>query len=384
MPRVYRLPVFNLRCAVWHEYLPADLADWDGRRPAVAPDLTPICQLYYPRNAVGRQLHGIRESAFDSFLKTGFQQLRVPKGTDIRAPWIAYQGIAWDKADLVEVPLGSGRLYAAMMVDDAHAGFTNEYRVAILSQISDGTTGSILHSGSAWASSILPAADVFNAASGSTYTSVIIPPDDSMMVASGSGFMSLIFPPEWDAQLPCGSAWSSVVYPPSPLLQLGAGSAFVLDYNPVIADESLDAGSAYQSVVYPPKKATEFPSGCAYTSVISVPSTPVTPGATCAAAAPITLPFTQSFTQSFGSPAWLKFTAAAGQYHVKLTPTVDPGTNVTIGDGTCPSPTFRSTINSITPCFAYSPGAGVVVYIQLGNPIMGTIPYNLEVATGPC
>lgn len=54
--------------------------------------------------------------------------LLLPKGTDIRSQ---FNGGA---SDIVEVPAGSKRFYSVTNVDDAGKGFSNEHRVAYLTQ----------------------------------------------------------------------------------------------------------------------------------------------------------------------------------------------------------------------------------------------------------
>lgn len=53
-----------------------------------------------------------------------------PAGTDIR-PGTGF-GMS---ADCIEVPSGSGRYYRVAALDDVAKGFTNEYRLAICSQL---------------------------------------------------------------------------------------------------------------------------------------------------------------------------------------------------------------------------------------------------------
>jgi hypothetical protein len=48
-----------------------------------------------------------------------------PRYTDIRGPHPGALG------DLLEVPQGTGRLYLVAVVEDAHKGFPNEYRIAV-------------------------------------------------------------------------------------------------------------------------------------------------------------------------------------------------------------------------------------------------------------
>jgi hypothetical protein len=55
--------------------------------------------------------------------------LRVPALTDIRSPFPANP-----VQDFVEVPAGSGRLYAVCDVDDQGKGFPNEHRLVLLTK----------------------------------------------------------------------------------------------------------------------------------------------------------------------------------------------------------------------------------------------------------
>lgn len=58
--------------------------------------------------------------------------LLLPALTDIRDA-----ACASGYTDIVEVPDGSGRWYSVEYVDDVAKGFTNEYRVAVLSKAFD-------------------------------------------------------------------------------------------------------------------------------------------------------------------------------------------------------------------------------------------------------
>lgn len=63
-------------------------------------------------------------AAFSSFL-----YLCVAKGYDIRGWWDGSGG------DYVEAPAGTNRYYQVMAVDDVGKGFSNEYRIAFMQQV---------------------------------------------------------------------------------------------------------------------------------------------------------------------------------------------------------------------------------------------------------
>jgi len=54
--------------------------------------------------------------------------LLLPAGTDVRDAWCA------SGEDAVEVPVGSGRFYRALYVDDIGKGFSNEHRAVLLTK----------------------------------------------------------------------------------------------------------------------------------------------------------------------------------------------------------------------------------------------------------
>lgn len=137
MVRVYTVPVFNVDANIWWPpILPDDLATWDGAVPSVSPDVVTDCQLYYPKYTIGRWLHALSESAPDSLLRSATQELRVPAGTDSKAPWGVSSGTSvWSMVPLIECPRFSGRLYVGVLQEIKHAGFLNEYWVTVLAQI---------------------------------------------------------------------------------------------------------------------------------------------------------------------------------------------------------------------------------------------------------
>ncbi len=111
----FTLPTFNLTCAIFTGPWPV------GLHRLVSP-----CNL-----AMGRRVQA-SGTATDYFgYGPASPRLLLPALTDIRD---VSQNIA--QADYVEVPQSSGRWYIVNLVDDVAKGFDNEYRLAVLSKIS--------------------------------------------------------------------------------------------------------------------------------------------------------------------------------------------------------------------------------------------------------
>jgi hypothetical protein len=105
----FRLPTFNLACAVY---------DF-GTAPAGPPRIASVpCQLRAP-------LH-VSTNPSAVFGSGSGWVLAVPKLTDLRDFFNAAGN------DTVECPVGSGRFYNLDIVDDVAKGFSNEYRIALL------------------------------------------------------------------------------------------------------------------------------------------------------------------------------------------------------------------------------------------------------------
>ena len=62
---------------------------------------------------------------------TGQMWLLLPALTDIRSV-VTFPGGGGSKCDIVECPLGSGRFYLVISVDDVGKGFGNEFRCAAI------------------------------------------------------------------------------------------------------------------------------------------------------------------------------------------------------------------------------------------------------------
>lgn len=112
----YRVPSFPLSVNLW-------------RRPtivALAPTRTFMGNLTPGKRVM---LVALPQSALT--MGTPFvMELMVPKLTDVVGVNAAIA------MDAVEVPAGSGRFYAVAHVDDVAKGFSNEYRLAVLYQLS--------------------------------------------------------------------------------------------------------------------------------------------------------------------------------------------------------------------------------------------------------
>jgi hypothetical protein len=107
----FRVPTFPIKCNIYDFF----------SLPPAAPRLTSVCQL-----RVGRW---VAPGAATDWATGGFllgRKLLLPKRTDIRSlDW-------YGASDTVEVPVGSGRWYQVVVVDDVARGFTNEYRFAVI------------------------------------------------------------------------------------------------------------------------------------------------------------------------------------------------------------------------------------------------------------
>lgn len=94
----YVVPTFNLSAGIWSF----------GVGPPFIPRLIVDCQLRY------------------NPLTTFYPVALLPKLTDVRDSW------STNNEDVMEIPLGSGRLYNVYIVEDIAKGFTNEHRAATL------------------------------------------------------------------------------------------------------------------------------------------------------------------------------------------------------------------------------------------------------------
>lgn len=110
----FRVPKFPLTCRVWHNVTGPPFP------PPLVPALTPPCQL---RTTPGPKLAG--SPVEGSVLNT---LLLVPAKTDLRGYTDTTVG------DLVECPVGTGRFYQVLAVEDVAKGFPNEYRLATVQQ----------------------------------------------------------------------------------------------------------------------------------------------------------------------------------------------------------------------------------------------------------
>lgn len=128
--RTYSAPDFNLMCNVWRQEISSDLSNLPNRPPTRTRDYQTICQLYLSQKSGGEYLTPTLSNNL-WFPSVGQRLLlRVPALTPMSAPVpYAFADSMWDA---VEVPSGSGYYYAIVGVFDAHLGFTNAYRSAVL------------------------------------------------------------------------------------------------------------------------------------------------------------------------------------------------------------------------------------------------------------
>jgi hypothetical protein len=110
-------PTFNL---------PVDIYDGTNPQTFVTPRLSVLGNL-----AIGRRV----QQFYQDHVQPATQQcslqmgLLLPAGTDLHDSW---QGFT---PDAIEIPSGSGRYYGLVCYDDVGKGFTNEYRMAIVTKI---------------------------------------------------------------------------------------------------------------------------------------------------------------------------------------------------------------------------------------------------------
>jgi hypothetical protein len=109
------LPHFNLNCGIQTYTLTPG-----------APRLVVGANLQQGRSSRFYIFNSVEGATFDGVTTPW---ILVPKLTDVRA---ANLGGA---ADMLELPLGSGRWYYALAVDDIGKGFGNEHRFVIAAQL---------------------------------------------------------------------------------------------------------------------------------------------------------------------------------------------------------------------------------------------------------
>lgn len=109
-----KLPTMNLFCNVW----------WGVPGPFVPP--------FGPPNLVGIpcQLEFPQHSFIPANVPAWNMYIKLPKLTNVMAPRNVPPGY-----DMIECPAGSARYYLTVMVDDVGKGFTNEYRMAVCTQV---------------------------------------------------------------------------------------------------------------------------------------------------------------------------------------------------------------------------------------------------------
>ncbi len=402
MPRVYRLPVMNLVCRWWNNELPADLALWTGNVPTRVPDGESVCQLYWPRNSLGRWLHAQSGSAVDTLLKAGTMELRLPRNTNIQTAWGVNPGTDWSRIALVEVPSGSLRLYAVTNVDDAHRGFTNEYRVAILAQLGTIPLDVALGLGLGLSAEVNPSA--LGAALGLGLGAAAPSAGYGRFAYLGRGLgLSAFVVPSFELAylgLGLGAAAPSAGYGRFAYLGLGRGLGATVDPSALGAalglglGESATAGAAAFVVslgvglgadvnANPTPLKASLGLGLGLSATVTSGGGTVTPSTTCAGAPLVTLPFNQSGTVPTSGTHWFKFTATAVLTHIRVTCPPGNYSPGSLNSGACGSQSQLVTTDSITTCRTTTPSAGTI-YIRIDGSLFGAINYTVDVGTGSC
>lgn len=121
-------PVFNLSCDIYR-------GPWLTKSFALASP----CNLAYGRRIT---IEFANESA-EVLAGCNMMQVLLPAGVDVRSLVNAPAN------DIIECPIGSGRWYGVVGVDDAGKGFDNEHRIAQVIQIGENFSGT-LYPGLIW------------------------------------------------------------------------------------------------------------------------------------------------------------------------------------------------------------------------------------------
>jgi len=366
----YRTPTFNVLANVWHGLLPPLLTTGFNPDLLPPPHVVIPAQLYVSRYGCGGFFHLVPESIRKTLERAGYAQLRCPKGSDVRAPWMPSSSTTWSDLDIIECPAGSKRYYVAIMVELAHVGFPNEYKVAILSQLADlsgvvgGGIGLAMEMGAIPGGLMAPELPLGLAMEMGAIPGGLMAPELPLGLA-----MAMEALVGFDRDLPGGLAMAMVAVPGSPMeLELPVGLAMEMKAIP---------GGPME---------LELPVGLVMTmgAVFGAGSTP--PGASCAAAPSISLPFTSSETLPASASHWWKFAATSGvTYHVRISALTGTTPSVTIWSGACGS---LSSVDSVGLPFVFcadfvSPVTGDLK-IQVLSGGLGSCNYTIEVATGVC
>jgi hypothetical protein len=111
----FNLPTFNITCNIY-------TGPWSSKVLRISEQ---ACNLQF-----GRRFARFNDFPIENE-SSQMMSLLLPPGTDIRSTAQGYS------LDSVEVPSGSGRIYAVLSVDDVGKGFDNEFRVATIVQASE-------------------------------------------------------------------------------------------------------------------------------------------------------------------------------------------------------------------------------------------------------
>jgi hypothetical protein len=125
------VPTFNLNCNIFS----GDI--W----PPPPVRLVSPCNLAMGRRTVLQ----IASQLLEGNATFGVQPLLLlPAGTDVRDDSCGHV------QDFIECPAGSGRWYQVLGVDDSGKGFANEFRIATMCKIFDGSEGTGTFPGLFW------------------------------------------------------------------------------------------------------------------------------------------------------------------------------------------------------------------------------------------
>jgi hypothetical protein len=313
--------------------------------------------------------------------------LRLPKGADIRSTWGTTLPDVYDGCDLVEVPALSGRLYLACTVEQAHAGFANEYRVALIAQIGVGPGGFVSAGGGSAEALVSPGSSAVSSAGGGSAVALVSPGSSAVGSAGGGSAVALVSPGSSTAGVSAGGGSAvALVGAGQSVSSAGGGSAVATTIVPVKAAVSSAGGGSAVASYSPGSTGGTSAGGGSATAVVSSGGGTVTPGASCGAAASISLPFSQSGTIASGNQQWWTFNQTSGTtYHLRMTTVSGSAASGIAWNGTCLTLNNLASVSPVpTACQSWVAASSGQVWIEVQGPLIGSWSYTIEVATGVC
>lgn len=289
----------------------------------------------------------------------------------------------WNQVSLVEVPSGSGRLYAMVIAETKHSGFPNEYEVGILAQLKDNSRLGQLAIGTAVDAAQDGSGRAADGAVGFSLSAAVEPGSPPVNLPIGFALAAFWFPSLWLPSLGIATALHGSVKGVNSSADLAAGMTIASVVFPHQVGGDLATGMAIEGKIAPGKTGVDLAAGMAIEASITSGGGGGAGGPDCNGAVAIGNPYSENITLVAGVPQWFKITVAFGLYHVRLTPVSGTGATADLMFGVCPTPgQWGSIASGGTQCQSSSLGPGTI-YIKV-IPGMGAGVVNLAFGTGNC